>query len=243
MILKKIALVTGAAGGIGRAIVSRIANDVDVLILWDINETNLEALKQSFLKVDMKCDLIFQVCDAGEGSAVNACLDALQEIPNIVVNNAGYGGPFQLLPEVSDDMWHLIMNTNVKAVFNICRIVLPLMKSIGFGRIINIASIQGLYGAAYSSTYVAAKHAVIGYTKSIAAEWGGSGVTCNAICPGYIDTAMGPSAQEKEKKILEIPLRRLGLADEVAELVCFLSRQGYLNGAVVTIDGGKTCYV
>ena len=98
MTLKKIALVTGAAGGIGRAIVSRIANDVDVLILWDINEANLEALKQSFLKVDMKCDLIFQVCDVGVGSAVNACLDALQEIPNIVVNNAGYGGPFQLLP-------------------------------------------------------------------------------------------------------------------------------------------------
>ena len=135
------------------------------------------------------------------------------------------------MDEVSDDEWYSIMNTNLKSVFNLSRFLLPEMKKIQFGRIVNIASIQGYLGASLSSTYVASKHGIIGYTRAIAAEWGAYGVTCNAICPGYVNTPMGAQDSKQEnhrlKIIDKIPLHRIAEPDEIAHCVNYLiSKEG-----------------
>jgi 3-oxoacyl-[acyl-carrier protein] reductase len=117
------------------------------------------------------------------------------------------------------------------------------MADSGFGRIVNICSIQGLMGASLSSTYSASKHALVGYTKSVAIEWGSSGVTCNALCPGYIGTPMtgsGIAHPEEAIDVHRIPARRLGSTIEIAELVAFLIGRdaSYINGSTFVIDGG-----
>lgn len=165
-------------------------------------------------------------------------------VPLILVNNAGIGGPYHRADQVSDEEWDLVFATNVKSVFWFSRWLLPLMRQRGFGRIINIASIYALAGGTGSSTYAATKHAILGYTRSIAAEWGASGITCNAICPGYVNTQMGiqpAQIPEHEKRIIEqIRVRRIGLPAEIAEMVAFLSSRqaAYVNGASLVVDGG-----
>src|SRR5690606_1929709 len=111
---------------------------------------------------------------------------------SIVVHAAGIGGPFHTIDQVGADEWDRIFNTNLKSAFLLARRVLPRMKQRHGGRIVHIASIQGLVGARLSATYVATKHGLIGYTRAIAAEWGEHGITCNAVCPGYIESRMGP---------------------------------------------------
>ena len=157
---------------------------------------------------------------------------------------AGVGGPFHRVDQVSDEEWDWIFHTNVKSVLHFCRPLLPAMKQRGFGRVINIASIQGLVGAARSSTYVASKHAMIGYTRAIAAEWGPFGITCNAICPGYVETRMGIQEEavsgQRRRVLARTPTRRVATPEEIAYLVLSLvdDRAGHVNGSVLVADGG-----
>ena len=118
------------------------------------------------------------------------------------------------------------------------------MKTAGYGRIVNIASMQGLFGGIGSSAYIAAKHGVVGLTKAIAAEWGEYGINCNAICPGYVDTPMGPTELNQSTIIQKIPLKRLATAEEVANLVSFLVSEEatYINGSIIQFDGGMMSY-
>lgn len=247
---KKIGLVTGAAGAIGSSIVEAILAQLDGLILVDINEISLQSFYQKIKNTKKKLAAI--VCDVGSSESVNAMfLQAKSEvgIPNILINNAGIGGPFHRVDEVSDDEWYSIINTNLKSVFNLSRSLLPEMKKNQFGRIVNIASIQGYLGASLSSTYVASKHGVIGYTRAIAAEWGTYGITCNAICPGYVNTPMGAQDAKQEnhrlKIIDKIPLNRIAEPDEIAHCVNYLisKEAGYISGSVITIDGGLSCHI
>jgi 3-oxoacyl-[acyl-carrier protein] reductase len=173
---------------------------------------------------------------------VDAAIERVREHwgdPSVLVNNAGYGGPFHTLDQVSDDNWDRVFHTNVRAAFWLCRALLPGMRAAGFGRIINIASVEGLAGAAGSANYIASKHALIGYTRAIAVEWGRFGITCNAICPGFVDTGMsaGFDAAQLGQRI---PAGRLGTADEIARVAAFLAAEesGYLNGSVLAVDGG-----
>jgi 3-oxoacyl-[acyl-carrier protein] reductase len=112
---------------------------------------------------------------------------------------------------------------------------------------VNISSIQGLFGGALSSTYAATKHAIIGYSKAIAAEWGAYGITCNAICPGYIDTEMlaGADPQARKELLRRIPSGRFGSAEEVASLVAFVAGPlgGYINGSTLVMDGGLSSHL
>lgn len=153
------------------------------------------------------------------------------------------------MDEVSDDEWYDLVNANLKSVFNLCRAALPAMKQQGFGRIVNIASVQGYLGAARSSTYVACKHGVIGYTRAIAAEWGAFGITCNAICPGYVQTSMGVqdgAVDDHTQRVIEkTPAGRIAQPQEIAQLVAYLvgPNASFINGASLTIDGGLSCHV
>lgn len=248
---QRIALITGAGAGIGAAIAEKIIEAVDHLILFDLNLEPISLLAQ---KLQQKHNKIIQVyqCDVGDGVRVEQILNQIKEtgnLPNIVVNNAGFGGPFHTLDQVTDAEWDRVINTNLRSLFYFARYLLPEMKKQSYGKIVNIASIQGLLGASLSSTYVASKHGVIGYTKAIAAEWGEYGISCNAICPGYVDTRMGVQdaaiTNHMEKVIHLTPAKRIATPQEIAELANYLisDHAAFINGASITIDGGLSCHV
>ncbi|MCW8407718.1 SDR family oxidoreductase [Legionella sp. PATHC035] len=248
---RRIALVTGAGSGIGAAIAQKIIETTDHLILLDLNLEPIDSLAQALQLKHNKMIQAYQ-CDVGNGFLVEHVLNQLKEagnLPNILVNNAGYGGPFHTVDQVTDAEWDRVINTNLRSIFLFARHLLPEMKKQSYGRIVNIASIQGFLGAALSSTYVASKHGVIGYTKAIAAEWGEHGITCNAICPGYVNTRMGVQDNEinnhMEKVIHLTPARRIATPQEIAELANYLigDEAAFINGSSITIDGGLSCHV
>ncbi len=243
----QVAVVTGAGQGIGAAIAKALIKNGYTVAALDIDLKKA----QSIVKSSRNSSKAYP-CDVSDSETVAATLKQIQKDlgeVSVLINNAGVGGPFHLLNEVSDSEWEWIFKTNVKSVFNFCRVLLPQMKKKNFGRIVNIASIQGLLGASRSSTYVATKHAMIGYTRSIASEWGAYGITCNAICPGYVDTQMGiqsKSVQDHRKKVLlRTPSRSIATPDQIAfQVLNFLSTESaYLNGSIVVADGGITADV
>jgi 3-oxoacyl-[acyl-carrier protein] reductase len=241
------AIVTGAARGIGLAITKKLLRDVFTVSAIDIDPV---PLKKMSLPGATSC-----TCDAGNPEQVKSTLKTILKnhgTPWALINNAGFGGPFHRIDEVSDEEWTRIFDINVRSVFLFCRELLPRMAAQKGGRIVNIASIQGFLGAERSSTYSASKHAVIGYTRAIAAEWGPQGIACNAISPGYVDTAQGARdelARDFQNRVIQrTPSRRILAPGEIAELASFLCRKpgskeprtGAINGAVLTIDGGIT---
>ncbi len=237
------AIVTGGAGGIGTAICEALCRHEGLQVLAvDRDPVKLAELAKS-------APLHTEVADVGVEPDVRRVVATATKLgePSVLVNCAGIGGPFQRLDEVSLETYNSVFDTNVRSVFLFARALLPRMREAGYGRILNIASIQGLYGARLSSTYVASKHAMIGYTRAIAAEWGPHGVTCNALCPGYIDTRMGvqPNARagHSEAVLARTPNGRVGLPSEVASLAVQMVSNRHMNGAVVTLDGGITADV
>ncbi len=241
------AIITGASGGIGAAIAFALACQQNIsVILLARNEEKLRMVADQIVAAGGACR--YHLCDVTKQSDIeNVFLverASLSLSKLILVNNAGYGGPFQRTDEITEAEWDAVFNTNSKAAFRFCKRLLPLMKENNWGRVINIASVYGSMGGALSSAYVASKHALIGYTKSLASEWGEYGITCNIISPGFTDTAMGASANEKAYHYIvqQIPAKRQGTPEEVAKLVLFLCSEnsGYINGADIIIDGGLT---
>lgn len=243
---KDIAIVTGGAQGIGASIVHRLLADGYEVFVLDKNERSLTT-QQEGLKPKLKKSVFPVTVDISDPQFIEK-IDHLVPFSKVkvLINNAGYGGPFESIDQVSSSTWEQVFGVNVRALFLISKSVLPGMKKRGFGRIINISSIQGLVGSPGSTTYVAAKHAVVGYTKAIAAEWGSFGITCNAIAPGYVDTAMGVSQKNRmvsdyrRRVIARTPVGKIGTPDDVSRMASFLwgADAGYLNGAVIAIDGG-----
>jgi 3-oxoacyl-[acyl-carrier protein] reductase len=240
----QVALVTGSSRGIGAAIARVLAADGVAVALLARNETLLDAVHSEIQSSGgtargYRCDLTQSHEVESTTTAIERDLGPI----SILVNNAGFGGPFHRTDEVSDEEWELIFATNVRSAFWLCRRLLPGMRDRRYGRIVNISSVLGMSGAARSSTYAATKHALIGYTRSIAAEWAGFGITCNAICPGYIATDMVASADAADvPEASMIPVGRFGRPKEVADLVSLLVRpdSSYINGSTLTIDGGLT---
>jgi len=236
------ALVTGGSKGIGAATARRLAEDGYRVVILARGEAAMAAICDELRS--RGDDAVGIRCDITERKSVDEALRRIEgEVgsPGILVNNAGFGGPFHRVDEVSDEEWETVFATNVRAPFWFCRALLPKMKEQGFGRVINIGSIQSLRGAALSSTYVATKHALVGYTKALACEWARWGITCNVICPGYVKTEMLPADFEDTSGLRpRIPAGRFAEPREIADAVSFLAREGsaYFNGAVLTIDGG-----
>ena len=192
-------------------------------------------------------DAITAQADCAKLEEVNAMFDACVEAfgaPDVVVNNAGITKD-TLMMRMKPDMWQDVIDLNLTGVFYCCQAATKLMGKKRKGRIINIASVVGLTGNAGQANYSAAKAGVIGLTKTVAREYAGRGILCNAIAPGFIASDMtAVLGEDLEKKIMEtIPLKRYGEVDEVAGLVKFLAMDpaaGYMTGQTLAIDGGMT---
>jgi 3-oxoacyl-[acyl-carrier protein] reductase len=249
MLEKKVAVVTGASRGIGRSIAKKLSKDGYRVLLIARNRENL--LQLAFELGEQYPDEVVFNCDLSNKTEVKNLINKIKlSFTNIqvLVNNAGYGGDYITLDKITSSDWDNIWDININCVMHLMQLILPMMKESMYGRIINISSILGLHGGIKSAAYSASKHAVIGLTKSIAAEWGKYNITCNAICPGYVDTDMSKSkdAENVIRTILpRIPAGRIGKPDDVANLVSFLieKKASYINGGVFVVDGGFTANI
>lgn len=241
----KVALVTGAGSGIGLAIAESYAKEGAKVIVSDINE---EHGKQAVVKIKSEGgEASFVKADTSKAEEVEALIKSTVEIYgrlDIACNNAGIGGEQKLTGEYGLDSWRKVLNVNLDGVFYGCKYQLEQMEKNGGGVIVNIASIHGTVAAPLSSAYTASKHAVVGLTKNIGAEYGQINIRCNAVGPAYIETPLLESASGdmKEALVAKHPMGRLGTSQEVAELVLFLSsdKASFMTGGYYLVDGGYT---
>ena len=243
----KVALVTGAATGIGQASALALARAGAAVCVSDINSAGLEETAQSIIDAGGKA--IAVACDvtqAGDVRAmVAAAVDAFGAL-NAAVNNAGIAGSFtDRLHEADDRMLERVLAVNLRGVWLCMKEELAQMLAAGGGSIVNIASVAGLIGAPKAAAYTASKHAVVGLTKSAAVDYAKLGLRINAICPAYTDTAMVQSAIAANPlmaHIMEraIPMGRLGQPTEIAEAVVWLCSESssFVTGHALALDGG-----
>lgn len=235
----RIALVTGASRGIGRAIAQQLTQAGAFVIGTATSETGASALSQQLGAKGR--GIVLNVTDAaGCAAAVESVVKEFGRI-DILVNNAGITRDM-LAMRLSDEAWDAVIDTNLTAVFRLTRAVLrPMMKQ-RWGRIINISSVVGAMGNAGQANYAAAKAGVIGMTKSVAREVASRGITVNCVAPGFIETDMTKDLPEEHKKALlaQIPAQRLGKTDDIAAATVFLASEqaGYVTGTVLHVNGG-----
>ena len=232
----KVALVTGASRGIGRAIALELAKQGARVVGTATSEAGAEAISASWLAG--------KILDVTNSEQADALVGAVQkELGDILilVNNAGITRD-NLALRMKDADWDDVINTNLRAVFRLSRAVMRGMMKARWGRIINITSVVGASGNPGQANYAAAKAGVVGMTKSLAAELGSRAITVNCVAPGFIDTDMTRAlAEEQKSKLLEhIPLGRLGSPEDVAAAVAYLAspQAGYVTGAVLHVNGG-----
>ena len=238
----KVALVTGAAQGIGKAVALLLARNGADIIVSDINlekaeETarEVEGLGQRALAVKTN------VAEANDvEKMVQTALERFGRI-DILINNAGITRD-KLLLRMSDEDWDAVLGVNLRGTFLCTRAVIRPMAKQKSGKIVNIASVVGTMGNAGQANYVASKAGVIGFTKTVAREYAPRGINVNAIAPGYIETPMTEALPEKAKEELKrmIPMDRLGKPEDVAEAVLFLVSEAstYITGQVLHVNGG-----
>ena len=242
LLADKVAVVTGAGRGIGRAVAlayARMGADVACVSRTEENSAKVAAEVEALGRRAWPLAV-----DVSDTAAVDAAAKGILELAGrvvILVNNAGVTRD-NLLMRMSEEEWDTVLNTNLKGAFNFTRALSrPFIKQRS-GRIINIASVIGLIGNAGQSNYAASKAALIGFTKSIARELAPRGITVNAIAPGFIETDMTAVLDDKvrEEVLGRVPLGRFGSSDDIAHAAVFLAMEptGYVTGQVLTVDGG-----
>jgi 3-oxoacyl-[acyl-carrier protein] reductase len=237
----QVALVTGASRGIGRAIANALAVAGYRVIGTATTEAGAASITEA-LAAHAGCKGI--VLNVTDGDALNAAIDSISKEQgglHVLVNNAGITRD-GLSMRMKDDDWDAVHDTNLKAVFRACRAATKPMMKQRYGRLINITSVVGALGNAGQANYAAAKAGVAGLTRSLARELGSRNITVNCIAPGFIDTDMTQGLPEAAKAALlaQIPLGRLGAADEVAHAVVFLAsdKAAYITGTELHVNGG-----
>ncbi|MGZ5153688.1 MAG: 3-oxoacyl-ACP reductase FabG [Burkholderiales bacterium] len=238
----KIALVTGASRGIGRAIAGALAGAGATVIGTATTQSGADAIRQEMSASGWKgTGLAMNVNDSAQ---VDAGIESIQgQYGNIaiLVNNAGITRD-NLLLRMKDEEWDDIMATNLKSVFRLSKAVVRGMMKVRSGRIINITSVIGATGNAGQTNYAAAKSGVAGFSKALAREVGSRSITVNCVAPGFIDTDMTRALADEQRKSLlnQIPLGRLGNVDDVAQAVLFLASPGasYITGCTLHVNGG-----
>ncbi|MBK1649090.1 3-oxoacyl-ACP reductase FabG [Rhabdochromatium marinum] len=239
----QIALVTGASRGIGRAIAAVLGQQGMRVAGTATTEEGAQRIQQELSSQGHEAlGLCLNLTDT---ASMDAALERINQTfgaaPLVLVNNAGITRD-NLMMRMKDEEWDAIIATNLSAVFQLTKRCMRAMTKARYGRIINITSVVGFSGNAGQTNYAAAKAGLVGFSKSLAREIGARGVTVNCVAPGFIDTDMTSSLPEPQREALlkNIPLGRLGQAEEVASAVAFLAsaQAGYITGETLHVNGG-----
>lgn len=238
----KIALVTGASRGIGKAIADMLGAQGATVVGTATTDAGAQSISERFAEAGIKGQGMR--LDVGDEASVDEVVKAVGETYGpitVLVNNAGITRD-NLLMRMKTDEWDSVLDTNLTSVYRLSKACLRAMMKAKTGRIINIASVVGASGNAGQTNYSAAKAGMFGFTKSLAQEVGSRGITVNAVAPGFIDTDMTRDLPESQRDALlgSIPLGRLGRPDEVASVVAFLASDagGYVTGETIHVNGG-----
>ncbi len=240
----KVALVTGAAGGMGRATAHLFADEGAKVVVSDLDEGAVGAVVNEITAAGGEAKgFVLDVSDAQAIERVVADVVAAYGGLDILINNAGVSLPAPITAENFEAQWEKTFAINLTAHARLIRAALPHLQAHGEGRVVNIASTEGLGAQPYVATYTASKHGVVGLTRAMAVELGHTGVTFNCICPGPIETGMtAPIPDDAKAKFARrrVPLKRYGDPEEVAHgtLNFVLPSSSYMNGAVLPVDGG-----
>lgn len=244
MLAGKVAVVTGASRGIGRAIAETLAaNGAKVVINYNASADAAEEVVAAIKAAGGEATAVrADVSDFAQAELLIKEATTCYGQVDILVNNAGTTRD-TLLMTMKEDQWDTVIDTNLKSVFNCCKAVArPMIRRKQGGRIINITSIVGLVGQAGQSNYAASKAGIIGFTKSLAKELGSRQITVNAVAPGFFPTALTAVLEGNwvDELMKLIPLGRMGELQEVADLVTFLAsdKAAYITGEVIRVDGG-----
>jgi 3-oxoacyl-[acyl-carrier protein] reductase len=238
----EVVLVTGASRGIGRAILEQLAHAGATVVGTATSAAGADAITARLTELGAKgCGMVLDVRDAGRCDAVMDEIGAAFGPVSVLVNNAGITRD-TLAMRMKDDDWSAVVDTNLTAVFRLCRAVMRPMMKAKRGRIVNITSVVGASGNAGQANYAAAKAGVEGMSRALAREVGSRGITVNCVAPGFIDTDMTRALNEQQTDALlgQIPLGRLGQVDDVAACVAFLCspQAAYVTGATLHVNGG-----
>lgn len=239
----KVALITGASRGIGKEVAKKFAeNKYNLVLNYASDKVDAESLKKEFeqYKVEVECIKAnvanFSECE----QMVNKAIEKYGKI-DVLVNNAGITKD-NLLMRMKEQDFDDVINVNLKGTFNMTKNVMPFMMKKKYGKIVNVSSVVGISGNAGQCNYSASKAGIIGFTKSMAKELASRNINVNAIAPGFIATDMTSvlSDNVKENINAQIPLKRMGLPREVANLIYFLASEesDYITGQVINVDGG-----
>jgi 3-oxoacyl-[acyl-carrier protein] reductase len=244
----KVAIITGSASGIGRACARVFSDEGASVVIADLGQDRVDAIVTEINAAGG--DALGVVCDVADPAQLHNLIDRTMERfghLDILVNNAGMGPLAGAYTEDHEfeDRWHETFAVNTQSQVRLVRYALQHLLAGGAGRVVNIASTEGIIATAGGTPYTASKHAVIGVTKSLAVELGRTGITVNCVCPGPVTTAITAGIPDADKEIYarrRVPLRRYADPEEIAHVVLsiVLPASSFMNGSVVVVDGGLT---
>ena len=241
--MSKVAFITGATRGIGKAIALELAKEgYNIALNYRTENEALENLKKEISEIGVECYPVQGDVSKAEDSErmTKEIIEHFEQI-DVLVNNAGITKD-KLIQRMKEEEFTDVINVNLVGTFNITKNVIKYMTKKRYGKIINLSSVVGISGNAGQSNYAASKAGIIGFTKSIAKELASRNITANAVAPGFIQTDMTNVLKDEIKEAIEgtIPLKRLGTAEDVAKVVKFLASEesSYITGQVINVDGG-----